>query len=99
MKRIIVLLVCIFVLVSPLCAKDLEYKPYEDGPIWSMNMRRGSSLFFGSLVFTMPIASIITSFLPLNYDSQFSKFGYTAMIASGLSVSIATVDYIMGINE
>ena len=99
MKKILIIFVCLITLLNPLCAVDLEYKPYSDAPIWAMNMRRGSSLFFGSLVLTMPLAAIITSALPLTYADEFAKFKTTALIASGLSLGIATTDYIIGIYE
>ena len=102
MKKLVVLLICLFILLSPIAAASksaVEYKPYVPMPIWTMNMRRGSSLFLGSMVFTMPIASIIYSFVPHSHLSDISNFGYTTLIASGLSMSIVAADYIIGINE
>ena len=60
MRRIIALLLAVLIALPPLAADtiDFEYEPYteEEFPIWSHELRRAESIFFGSLVITFPVA-------------------------------------------
>lgn len=102
-KRLLVLLLIITLLASPLFAEaELSYEPYgeEEFPIWTMKMRRAESLFFGSLVITLPVSMLAWSLMAnagwVNGETNFSNFLCQAGIASALSLTIATTDFIIG---
>ena len=62
MRRAIALLIVIAFSFS-LYADPIvyEYEPYtkEEFPIWTMELRRAESIFFGSLVITFPVTAAI----------------------------------------
>ena len=104
-KRAVALLLLFVLVFSPLFAEaELTYAPYgeKEFPIWTMKLRRAESLFFGSLVITLPLSMLTWSLLK-NYGvintsgmESVNEFLYQAGIASVLSLGISTADYIIG---
>lgn len=103
-KRAIALLLIFLLLMPPLFADaELSYTPYgeDEFPIWTMKLRRAESLFFGSMVITLPVSMAVWSLLVNNNVIKQSftpmeNFLIEAGIASGLSLAIATADWIIG---
>ncbi len=104
MKKAISLLLAALLLLSPLAADPIEYEyePYEkeEFPIWSLELRRAESIFFGSLVLTFPVAMGIYSLastLGMPTPSEdYQQVLQQALIAGGLSLIIAGTDWIIG---
>lgn len=103
-KRLVAVLLLISLILTPVfSAAELAYAPYgeKEFPIWTMKLRRAESLFFGSMVITLPVSMALWSLLQ-NYELVPNT--YTAMenfliemgIASGLSLGISTADWIIG---
>ena len=102
-KRLLALILIFSLVFSPLFADaELSYEPYGENefPLWTMKLRRAESLFFGSLVLTLPLASLAWSVLSyfdlVSTDSSLEAFGWQLLIASGLSLGISTADWIIG---
>ena len=103
MKRTIALLLLFAIFLSFLPADPIqyEYEPYEEEefPIWSHELRRAESLFFGSLVLTYPLAMGIYSlagYCGADIPSGASRALQQAGVAAGISLVIAGIDWIMG---
>lgn len=102
MKRVLVLFLTFCVLVAPLSAEaELSYKPYgeDEFPIWTMKLRRAESLFFGSMVLTLPLSVLAWNLMESAGWVQadgIQEFGWQLLIASGLSLGISTADWIIG---
>ena len=104
MKKAISLLLAALLLLSPLASDPIEYEyePYEkeEFPIWSLELRRAESIFFGSLVLTFPVAMGIYSLastLGMPTPSEdYQQVLQQALIAGGLSLIIAGTDWIIG---
>lgn len=103
-KKLISILLILIFLSSPIFAEaELSYKPYgkDEFPIWTMKLRRAESIFFGSLVLTLPITSLVWNLCENNglitkIDRPMDKFLYQLGVASGLSLCISTADWIIG---
>lgn len=102
-KKLLALLLVFIFLASPLFAEaELSYEPYgkEEFPIWTMKMRRAESLFFGSMVLTLPISMLAWSLMAnagwVSGETNFTNFLCQMGIASALSLTIATTDFIIG---
>lgn len=102
-KRLLSLLLILIFLSAPLFAEaELSYEPYgkDEFPIWTMKIRRAESLFFGSMVLTLPISMLAWSLMSnagwVNGDTNIQNFLCQAGIAAGLSLTIATADFIIG---
>ncbi|MCR5731485.1 MAG: hypothetical protein K6G51_00880 [Sphaerochaetaceae bacterium] len=103
-KKLIALLLSILFLTTPLFAEaKLSYEPYgeEEFPIWTMELRRAECIFFGSMVITYPIASLVYGLLADNGIISSPAEGVNrvlqnAAIASALSFTITTADYVIG---
>lgn len=104
MKKAISLLLAALLLLSPLASDPIEYEyePYEkeEFPIWSLELRRAESIFFGSLVLTFPVAMGIYSLastLGMPTPSEdYQQVLQQTLIAGGLSLIIAGTDWIIG---
>ncbi len=102
-KIIASVLILLFVL-GPVYSDPIEYEyePYtkEEFPIWSLELRRAESIFFGSLVITFPVAMGIYSLastLGMPTPSEdYQQVLQQALIAGGLSLIIAGTDWIIG---
>ena len=109
MKKLIAILLILSTLFS-LSAETLthqslkyEYEEYteEEFPICSIELRRAESLFFGSYVFTIPISALaltsLKSFnvIPSSYTTEQNAL-LTIGVASGLSLFVATLDWVLG---
>ena len=103
-KKILILIVAAFLVTSPLYAEaELSYEPYgeKEFPIWTMKLRRAESVFFGSLVLTLPLTSLVWSLcenggiIP-RIEDPMSRFFAQAGVASLLSAGISTADWIIG---
>ena len=79
-----------------------EYEEYEDEqfPIWSTELRRAETLFFGSYVFTIPIAGLALTGLKsvgaVSGTTTESDAIITLSVASGLSLFVASLDWVIG---
>lgn len=104
MKRVTAVILILLTLFSPLAADPIEYEyePYEEEefPIWTHELRRAESIFFGSLVITFPVAMGIYALaenLGMPTPSEdYQKVLQQALIAGGLSLIIAGTDWIIG---
>lgn len=106
-KKIIslVILICFVspMLFSSTAAPFPEYSPYlkEEFPSWAHKLRRAESLFFGSLVISVPLSlginGYINSVSPVSLPSNDPNL---ILRQIGLSVSISLmivlIDYIIG---
>ena len=104
MRRFLALILSILILLSPVMGDriEYEYEPYEEDefPIWSMELRRAESIFFGSLVLTFPVAVGIyslASYLGMPTPGEdYQRVLQQALIAGSLSLVIAGTDWIIG---
>ena len=103
MRRFVAIVLLSAIFSSLLMADPIayEYEPYteEEFPIWSHELRRAESLFFGSFVLTYPLAMGIYSLagyagadIPSGSDRALQQLG----VAAGLSLAIAGIDWIIG---
>ncbi len=103
MKRILALIL-IFAISFSLFADPIqfEYEPYEEDefPLWTYELRRAESIFFGSLVITFPLSMAaynIAANLGMNTpDETYKQVLQQALWASGASLVIALTDWIIG---
>ena len=104
MKKIIACILIFLTLLGPAYSDPIEYEyePYEREafPIWSLELRRAETIFFGSLVLTFPLAMGIYSLasnLGMPTPSEdYQRVLQQALIAGGLSLVIAGTDWIIG---
>ncbi len=104
MRKIIAAVLIVLMIVPPLAADPIqyEYEPYEEDefPIWSMELRRAETIFFGSLVLTFPVAMGIYSLASTlgmpTPEEEYKQVLQQALIAGGLSLIIAGTDWIIG---
>jgi hypothetical protein len=105
-KALILIVVMMSLLMTPVFSDTSitlpDYEPYgvNEFPEWSMKLRRGESLFFGSLALTMPISVIGYNLADGNLfvgptDST-DQILYQLSIAATLSLGITLADYILG---
>ena len=108
MKRIIAVLLLISLLFS-LSAETIthssfnyKYESYEEEefPLWTIELRRAETIFFGSLVFTVPIASLALNLMSnqgiINFENNTQSALVTLSSAAGLSLVVSAVDWILG---
>lgn len=109
MKKALIILLIVSLTLSSLGADRLthsslkyEYEEYEDEqfPIWSTELRRAETLFFGSYVFTIPIAGLALTGLKsvgaVSGTTTESDAIITLSVASGLSLFVASLDWVIG---
>ena len=104
MRRVIALVLAVMLLLPPLAADPIvyEYEPYteEEFPIWSLELRRAESIFFGSLVVTFPVVmgvySLASSLGMQGPSEEYQQVLIQAGIAAGLSLIISLTDWIIG---
>ncbi len=104
--RTSILILCLLVLISssPILAEPLkDYVPYQQDefPLFTYKLRRAETLFFGSLVVTLPVAVLLHSLarqtnLIAQTDSDAQTFLVQGAIAASLSLGISIADYIIG---
>ena len=104
MRRVIACVLAVLMVIPPLAADPIEYEyePYEEDefPIWSYELRRAESIFFGSLVITFPLSMGIYAVgrqlgMPAAKE-KYQEVLIEAGIAAGLSLVIALTDWIIG---
>lgn len=109
MKKALIILLIVSLTLSSLGADRLthsslkyEYEEYEEEefPIWSTELRRAETLFFGSYVFTIPIAGLALTGLKsvgaVSGTTTESDAIITLSVASGLSLFVASLDWVIG---
>ena len=104
MRRVIALLLAVLLILPPLAADPIEYEyePYteEEFPIWSHELRRAESIFFGSLAITFPLSmgaySLATSLGAQGPSEPYQQVLIQLGVAAGLSLIIALTDWIIG---
>lgn len=101
-EKLIAFFLVIAIVLSPLSAEaKLSYEPYgeDEFPIWTMKLRRAESLFFGSLVITLPLSVLAWNLMEnagwVSADG-IQEVGWQMLIAGGLSLSISAADWIIG---
>ena len=108
MKRIIAVLLLISLLFS-LSAETIthssfnyKYESYdeEEFPLWTIELRRAETIFFGSLVFTVPISSLALGLMSnqgiIHFENNTQSALVTLSSAAGLSLVVSAVDWILG---
>lgn len=103
MRRLIAFILLI-VLSFSLFADPIvyEYEPYEEEefPIWSHELRRAESIFFGSFVITLPVSMLIYNIAAYcgmpTFDEEYKNFLVQAGVAASLSLTISLTDWIIG---
>jgi hypothetical protein len=101
MRKVIGILLLIIILGTPLFATPpVEYQ-VEEFPIWAITLRRGETLFFGSLPLTFALTSLTYSIAQNAGAPALSstELGETAILfgsAAVLSATIALIDYYIG---
>lgn len=108
MKKIIAVLLLISIIFS-LSAETIthssfnyKYESYEEEefPLWTIELRRVETIFFGSLVFTVPMASLALSLMSnqgiINFENDKESALVTLTSAAGLSLVVSAVDWILG---
>ena len=111
LKRIIALFL-IFLIVFSLSAETIthssfnnKYESYEEEefPLWTIELRRAETIFFGSLVFTVPISSLALSVMSnqgiINFENSTQSALMTLSSAAGLSLVVSALDWILGKTE
>ena len=104
MKKAIAVILLTLMIPATLLSDPIvyEYESYEEEefPIWSLELRRAESIFFGSLVLTYPVAMGIYSLVEYCGGSvpsdQASRVLQQAAVAAGLSLIIAGTDWLIG---
>ena len=104
MKKALALLLIVLMAIPPVFSDPIEYEyePYEEEefPIWSYELRRAESIFFGSLVITFPVSMGIYALgkqLGMPTPSEtYQEVLIEAGIAAGLSAVIAFADWLIG---
>lgn len=100
MKKVILFLLLFTMILSPIMAEAEEYS-VDEFPDWSLHLRRGETLFFGSLPITFALSSL-TYGLAKNLGAPAigtNEVGETVFLfstAAALSLTIAIVDYYLG---
>jgi len=99
-----VFLMVVLLAAAPLFSEKLpDYESYHPGefPLWSYELRRAETLFFGSMAITLPVTilgySLINTFggnLPT--EPALTVTLRQAGIAAGISLGIALADFIVG---
>ncbi len=103
-RRAIAVLLIFLTVLGPVFSDPIEYEyePYEEDefPIWSQELRRAETIFFGSLVITFPVAmgiySLASSLGMPTPEKDYQQVLQQALIAGGLSLVIAGTDWIIG---
>ena len=90
----VILLICFCFPVFCLDMKNAQ--PYEDSefPKWSLDLRRGEIIFFGSIPLTYAMTSLVSS----SIVKKDLTFWQTLAISAGVSSAIAILDYILGLS-
>ncbi|MCH3916346.1 MAG: hypothetical protein LKE40_02480 [Spirochaetia bacterium] len=84
-------------------SQDFTFEPYkaEEFPSWAVKLRRGESLFFGSLAFSMPVVTLgygvgVSAGLLSYPDDDLQLLKQELVVAATISLFIAVTDYIIG---
>ena len=108
LKRIIALFLIISIIFSLSAATithssfNYKYESYEEEefPLWTIELRRAETIFFGSLVFTVPISSLALSVMSnqgiINFENSTQSALMTLSSAAGLSLVVSALDWILG---
>ncbi len=106
-KPIIIFLIFLILIPVPLFSEPLkDYEPYEEGefPLWTYNIRRAETIFFGSLVITLPLSILLHSvarsagIIPPQ-TSAMNDFLTQAAIAGTLSLGVSIADWALGLKQ
>jgi hypothetical protein len=91
----VLLLICVCFSAFSLDMKNAQ--PYSDDefPKWSLDLRRGEIIFFGSL----PIAYALTNLVSSNIFNSNMTFWENMAISAGVSAGIALLDYFLGLGS
>ncbi len=98
-KAILVVMICAIVFY-PIYSTPQEYS-IDEFPQWSLHLRRGETLFFGSLPLTFALSSLSYGLVKAAGVSPVSTtdLGETMFLfstAAAISLTIAVVDYYLG---
>ena len=108
MKRLVAIVVIVAICFS-LSAETLthssfgyKYESYSDDefPIWTIELRRAETLFFGSFVFTVPLAALAVGAMEKNnlvsFEGNLQSTMATMGAAACTSLFIAALDWVLG---
>ena len=108
MKNVL-LLILILLLVAPLqlFSEPLKgYEPYEEGefPLWTYSIRRAETIFFGSMVLTIPVSILIhtvarSSGIIGPQTNELNDVLSQVAIASALSLGVTITDWALGLGK
>ncbi len=109
MKKLVVVMLIITLSFTSLFSETLEhsslkyeYESYEEEefPIWSIELRRAETLFFGSFVFTLPLSTAAVSLMAganmLGSVSSTKSAVISLSAAAVLSLCVSTIDWVLG---
>ncbi len=104
MKKFLILVLLVAMASSFVTATPIryEYTPYDEAefPIWSRELRRAETIFFGSYVVTLPLAYGLVGLGEntglLSFEKPSGKAVSSVLLGTGLSLFISTLDYILG---
>lgn len=96
-KKVVAVLLLICLCFPVFCLDMKDAKPYSDSefPKWSLDLRRGEIIFFGSL----PLTYAMTSLVSANLVQKDLTFWQTLAISAGISTAVALFDYILGLTS
>lgn len=99
-KKVIIVLILTVVCFTSVFSLDLkDAEPYEkiEFPKWALDLRRGETIFFGSLPLTVPVTFLVFS-IAENGVQEDKKWSFWAKmgVACGISAAISVTDYILG---
>ncbi len=100
MKKVVLILFILLILTPLFSNTPVEYSK-DEFPQWSLHLRRGETLFFGSLPITFAFSSLtytVAKTLGAPHVSQ-TALGETLFLFStsaAISLTIAIIDYYLG---
>ena len=103
MRRTIAVLLVLSIIILPLHSAPKEYTP-DEFPQWAHEIRRGETIFFGSLPLTFLAStlayetSISLGMQPWTTDDT-TRTLYLLSSAAALSLTIAIIDHLMDPGE
>lgn len=101
MKRMILCVMVLLLLLMPVFSATGEEYREDEFPEWALSLRRGETLFFGSLPLTCALTSVTYTLAqnagmsPL-HSTDLGEAVIVVGSAAVLSLAVAVVDYLLG---
>jgi len=101
MKKIVVVALMILILTPSVFSATAEEYQVDEFPEWAVTLRRGETLFFGSLPLTCALTSLTYSVAQNNglsplHSTEIGEIAVVVGSAAILSLTIAIADYLLG---